>query len=120
MTGVMDAVARGAATAGGTVVGILPGPDRAGESPHLTVSVPTGMGETRNALVVRAADAVIAIAGEWGTLSEMALAMKIGRPVVGLHTWELAKEGRPIEGMVRASTPAEAVEAALRLATTNA
>lgn len=118
MTGVMDAVARGAATAGGVVVGILPGPDRSGQSAHLTVSVPTGMGETRNALVVRAADAVIAIAGEWGTLSELALALKMGRPVVGLHTWELAKAGRPVDGVVEASTPAEAVEAALRLAGT--
>jgi uncharacterized protein (TIGR00725 family) len=116
MTGVMDAVARGAQAAGGVVVGILPGSDRAGASSHLTVSVPTGMGETRNALVVRAADAVIAVAGEWGTLSEIALALKMGRPVVGLHTWELAKQGRPAEGVVRASTPEEAVASALRLA----
>jgi uncharacterized protein (TIGR00725 family) len=116
MTGAMDDVARGAATAGGTVVGILPGPDRTGASSHLTVSVPTGMGETRNALVVRAADAVIAVSGEWGTLSEIALALKMGRPVVGLATWELAKGGSPVEGIVRATTPEEAVARALELA----
>jgi uncharacterized protein (TIGR00725 family) len=116
ISGVMDDVARGAAGAGGTVVGILPGPDRAGASAHLTVSVPTGMGETRNALVVRAADAVIAVAGEWGTLSEIALALKIGRPVVGLATWELAKGGTPVEGIVRAETPQDAVVRALELA----
>lgn len=116
VSGVMDAVARGAASAGGVVVGILPGPDRNEASRHLTVGVPTGMGEARNALVVRAADAVIAIAGEWGTLSEIALALKMGRPVVGLATWELAKEGRPVEGIVRASTPEEAVVRALELA----
>jgi hypothetical protein len=116
ISGVMDDVARGAATAGGTVVGILPGPDRAGASVHLTVSVPTGMGETRNALVVRAADAVIAVAGEWGTLSEIALALKMGRPVVGLGTWELAKAGTPVEGIVRAATPEEAVDRAVQLA----
>jgi uncharacterized protein (TIGR00725 family) len=115
MTGAMDDVARGAATVGGTVVGILPGPDRAGASPHLTVSVPTGMGETRNALVVRAADAVIAVSGEWGTLSEIALALKMGRPVVGLATWELAKGGSQVEGIVRARTPEEAVAKALEL-----
>jgi uncharacterized protein (TIGR00725 family) len=116
MTGVMDDVARGAASAGGTVVGILPGPDRAGASTHLTVSLPTGMGETRNALVVRAADVVIAVAGEWGTLSEIALALKIGRPVVGLATWELAKGGKAVDGMVRVKTPEEAVARALELA----
>ena len=116
ISGVMDDVARGAAAAGGTVVGILPGPDRAGASRHLSVSVPTGMGETRNALVARAADVVIAVAGEWGTLSEIALALKMGRPVVGLHTWELAKKGRPTEAIVRASTPEEAVARALDLA----
>lgn len=118
MSGAMDDVARGAAAAGGTVVGLLPGPDRAGASPHLTVSVPTGMGETRNALVARAADVLIAVAGEWGTLSEIAMALKLGRPVVGLSTWELAKGGRPIEGIVPASSPEEAVALALRLAGT--
>ena len=116
ISGVMDDVARGASRSGGTVIGLLPGPDRAGASPHLTVSVPTGMGETRNALVVRAADAVIAVTGEWGTLSEIALALKMGRPVVGLATWELAKDGRPVEGIVRAATPEEAVARALELA----
>jgi uncharacterized protein (TIGR00725 family) len=116
ISGVMDDVARGAAAAGGTVVGILPGPNRAGASPHLTVSIPTGMGETRNALIARAADAVIAVAGEWGTLSEIALALKMGRPVVGLHTWELGKDGRPAEGIVHVATPEEAVATALDLA----
>lgn len=116
ISGVMDDVARGAAAAGGTVLGILPGPDREGASAHLTVSVPTGMGEARNALVVRAADAVIAVAGEWGTLSEIALALKMGRPVVGLATWELAKGGRSVGGIVRADTPEEAVVRALELA----
>ncbi|HKX25916.1 MAG TPA: dethiobiotin synthetase, partial [Actinomycetota bacterium] len=64
--GVMDAVARGASDGGGTVIGILPGDTRSGASPHLTVAIPTGMGEARNALIARAADAVIAVGGEWG------------------------------------------------------
>jgi uncharacterized protein (TIGR00725 family) len=115
--GVMDAAARGARQAGGTSVGILPGSTRIEASPHLTVSVPTGMGEARNALVVRAADAVIAIAGEFGTLSEIALALKLGRPVIGLSTWELSKPAGPVEDPIaRASTPQEAVGLALRLA----
>jgi uncharacterized protein (TIGR00725 family) len=115
--GVMDAAARGATGAGGTSVGILPGSGRAEASPHLTVSVPTGMGEARNALVVRAADALIAIAGEFGTLSEIALAIKLGKPVVGLRTWRLSAEGRNVEDpIVRAGTPEEAVARALELA----
>src|SRR5205823_3641404 len=72
--GVMDAAARGCASAGGTSVGVLPGSDRNGASTHLTIALPTGLGEARNALVVRAANAVIAVGGEFGTLSEVALA----------------------------------------------
>lgn len=113
-TGAMEAVSRGAAGAGGTVVGILPGLDRAEGNPHLTVAIPTGLGEMRNALLVRAADVVIAIAGELGTLSEIAFALKLGRPVVGLHTWEPARQGARIEEILRAADPAEAVALALR------
>jgi uncharacterized protein (TIGR00725 family) len=107
--GVMDAVARGASAAGGTVVGILPGDTRSGASAHLTLAIPTGMGEARNALIAKAADAVIAIGGGWGTLSEIALARKMGKPVVGLATWELARAGASLEMIARASTPEEAV-----------
>ncbi len=114
--GVMDAAARGATAEGGTVVGILPGETRTGEGEHLTVSVPTGMGEARNALVVRSADAVIAVGGEFGTLSEIALALKMGKPVVGLGTWELAKAGRPDTSIDRADSAAEAVALALERA----
>ncbi len=116
MTGVMDAVARGAEAEGGVSIGILPTRDRAGAGPHLTYAIPTGMGETRNALVVRAADAVIAITGEFGTLSEIAFALKIGIPVVGLATWELHRRGEWVQAFPMAGTPAEAVAVALRLA----
>ena len=81
--GVMNAAAAGAAAEGGTSVGILPGDDRTGASPHLTVAVTTGFGEGRNVLVARSADAVIAVGGEFGTLSEVALALKMGKRVVG-------------------------------------
>jgi uncharacterized protein (TIGR00725 family) len=114
--GAMEAASRGAASEGGTVVGILPGSSRAAANPHVTVAIPTGMGEMRNALVVRAADAVVAVAGEYGTLSEIALALKAGVPVVGIATWELAKGGTPVEAFPRAETPEQAVDLALELA----
>lgn len=111
--GVMAAACRGAASAGGTSIGLLPGSDRRAANSWATVAVPTGMGEMRNALVVRAADAVIAVGGEFGTLSEIALALKLGRPVVGLSTWELAKSGERVLAITPAGTPEEAVSLAL-------
>jgi uncharacterized protein (TIGR00725 family) len=115
--GVMAAASRGAKAEHGTTIGILPGDDRDDANPWVDVAVPTGMDEGRNILVVRAADAVIAVAGEYGTLSEIALALRLGKPVIGLGTWELAKDGRPVEAVVTAATPAEAAEAAVTLAT---
>jgi uncharacterized protein (TIGR00725 family) len=114
--GVMEAACRGAKSAGGTTVGILPGTDRSGCNAYLDVALPTGMGETRNALIVRAADVVVAVGGEYGTLSEIAFALKLGTPVVGVGTWELVKKGRTIEAFARAASAGEAVETALALA----
>jgi len=111
----MEAAARGAAAEGGTVLGILPGTDRGAANVFVTVAVATGMGEMRNALIVRTADAVIAVGGEFGTLSEIALALKAEKPVVGLGTWVLAKADGPVaDRIARVGTPDEAVEAALR------
>jgi uncharacterized protein (TIGR00725 family) len=104
--GSMESACRGAKDGGGLTVGILPGPDRSAANPFVDVALPTGLGEARNALVVRAADAVIAIGGGYGTLSEIALALKAGKPVIGLDTWE-------IEGVRPASGPEAAVSAAL-------
>jgi uncharacterized protein (TIGR00725 family) len=116
--GVMAAVARGASSEGGTVVGILPGADRREGNDYLTVAIATGLGELRNALLVRAADVVIAVAGAFGTLSEIAMALKTGVPVVGLSTWELGRLGRPLEPdpIIRTASPKEAVDRALALA----
>jgi len=114
--GVMEAASRGAKSAGGTTVGILPGCERSEANAWVDVAVPTGLGEARNALVVRAADVLIAIRGEYGTLSEIALALKTGKPVVGLETWELSQRGVVATEIVRARTPPEAVERALELA----
>jgi uncharacterized protein (TIGR00725 family) len=104
--GAMEAACRGAKEVGGLTVGILPGPDRSEANPFVDVVLPTGLGEARNALVVGAADVVIAIGGGYGTLSEIALALKVGKRVIGLGTWE-------IEGVVAAESPEAAVAAAL-------
>jgi hypothetical protein len=107
--GVMAAASRGAHEAGATVVGILPGTDRREANEWVGLALPTGMGELRNGLIVRAADAVVAVGGAHGTLSEIALALSAGVGVVGYDTW-------PIEGLELADTPAAAVERALELA----
>ena len=114
--GVMEAVCKGAKSAGGTTVGILPGTERSDANDFVDVGLPTGLGESRNALIARAADAVIAIRGEFGTLSEVGLALKIGKPVVGLDTWELHRNGEVVDAIKPVATPAEAVDLALRLA----
>ena len=106
--GVMEAAARGAAGAGATVVGLLPGSDRAEANPHLTVVIATGMGEMRNALIVRAADVLVAVGGAYGTLSEIAFALRTGVPVVGIGTWAL-------DDVVDAPDAAAAVALALEL-----
>jgi uncharacterized protein (TIGR00725 family) len=110
--GVMNAAATGCAAEGGTSIGILPGKDRLGASKALTAAIATGFGEARNAIVARSADAVIAVGGEWGTLSEIALATKMGKPVVGLGTWDLRREDTGDDPLVRAETAEEAVRAA--------
>lgn len=114
--GVMEAACRGAKGAGGLTVGILPGTSRWDANPYVDVPIMTGMGEARNVLVVQSAEAVIAIHGEYGTLSEIAHALKLGIPVVGLSTWHLAKDGQERQAIVRAETPQEAVARALALA----
>lgn len=108
-TGVMAAASEGAAAAGAVVVGLLPGADRSEANPHVGVAIATGLGEVRNALVVRAVDAVVAVGGSWGTLSEVALACRTGVPVVALRGWDLPAEGGP----VLAEDPAAAVRLAL-------
>jgi uncharacterized protein (TIGR00725 family) len=109
--GVMEGAARGAEEAGGLTVGILPGVDADGANASIRIPIPTGLGEARNALVVRAADAVVAIGGEWGTLSEIALARKMGVEVITLGA-------PPAEGLglPSAETPAEAAAWALECA----
>ena len=105
-SGVMEAAARGATEAGGTAIGILPDEDRTRANEYLSYSIATGMGHARNLAVVCSGDVVIAVGGEYGTLSELGLARKVGRPVVALRSWELG------EHVSVASSPEKAVEAA--------
>jgi len=114
--GVMEAACHGAWEEGGLTVGILPGTSRDSANPFVHIPIATGLGEVRNALIARTADAVIAIDGEFGTLSEIALALKIGKPVVGIETWELFKSGEPDQSIVRAKDARDAADKALSLA----
>lgn len=113
--GVMEAVARGAAEAGGEVIGIVPWVSAEDANPHCTQVVATGTGQARNLAVVASGEATIAVSGAWGTLSEIGHARSLGRTVVALRSWELSgpgdMEGAP--GVVTATTPTQAVEAAL-------
>jgi len=110
--GVMAAASRGADRAGGTVIGILPGQDRRAANPWVGIALATGLGELRNGLIVRAADAAVAVGGAYGTLSEIALALVAPIPVVGLDTWA-------IDGVRVASSATEAVRLVLELAGTD-
>jgi len=108
--GVMEAASKGAKEAGGTTIGILPGDDKTSANRYIDYAVATGIGEARNILIIKTADAVIALPGKFGTLSEMAFAMKIGKPLVSLSNWDISEE------VYKARTPEEAVREALKLA----
>jgi hypothetical protein len=115
--GVMAAACRGAKSAGGLTVGILPGCDPAAANEWVDVIIPSGLGEARNALVVSSAAAVIAVGGEYGTLSEIALALRAGIPVIGVDTWRLSRsDGEGDTKVIRVSDPFAAAAEALRLA----
>jgi uncharacterized protein (TIGR00725 family) len=107
-TGVMEAASRGAKQAGGLTVGILPGNSPQDANPYVDVPIATGLQDARNAIVARASEIVIAIAGEYGTLAEIALALKMGRRVIGLGTWHIAKAVQIVE------TPQQAVASVMR------
>lgn len=114
--GVMEAACRGAKRAGGLTIGFLPGTDRTDANEWVDVVVPTGMGEGRNILVVRTAHAVVAVGGEYGTLSEIALALRDGIPVIGVRTWSLTRGGgEPDYGIIAVDDPVEAAQRALQV-----
>jgi uncharacterized protein (TIGR00725 family) len=105
--GVMEAASKGAKNKGGTTVGILPGFDKQDANPYIDFPIVTGLGEGRNVLVVRNSDALIALPGQFGTLSEISFALKFGKPVIGLSTWEVSNQ------IIQVKNPQEAVEKAL-------
>jgi hypothetical protein len=116
LTGVMEAVCKGARAEGGITVGILPGDSAAEANPYVQIPVVTGMGYARNSIVVKSAQAVIAIDGSYGTLSEIAYALQYGIPVIGLNTWVISLNGQEDSSIIIARDPQDAVEKALAVA----
>ena len=114
--GVMEAACKGASSEGGVTIGILPGESRQTANPYVQIPIVTGMGYARNVAVVKSAQAVIAISGSYGTLSEISHALQNGIPVIGLNTWSLSKNGQQDNSIILAQNPAEAVAIALELA----
>ena len=114
--GVMEAVCRGAKSKDGLTIGILPGQDASTANPWVDIPVVTGLGEARNVVVVKSAQAVIAIGGGYGTLSEIAYALKSSIPVIGLNTWSLSQNGRDDYSIIKAQDATEAVDKAISLA----
>jgi uncharacterized protein (TIGR00725 family) len=115
--GIMKAACKGASAEGGTTIGILPGGDKRAANPYVQIPIVTSLGEARNVIVVKSAQAVIAIGGGYGTLSEISYALKNGIPVIGLNTWSLSRNGRQEKSIILAQSPIEAVDKALDLIT---
>ena len=116
LDGMMKAAAEGAKSENGLTIGILPGESSLDANPFIDVPLPTGLGPLRNGLIAQVGDAVIAIRGGYGTLSEIAFSLRVGTPVVGLDTWELLQDGRIDPGIHLAKTAKEAVDLAMELA----
>jgi len=115
--GVMEAACKGASSRGGVTIGILPGESRQAANPYVQIPIVTGIGYARNVAVVKSAQAVIAIGGSYGTLSEIGHALRSGIPVIGLNTWSLSRNGQQDNSIILAQNPTEAVDKALNLTT---
>ena len=116
MGGVMEAACRGAQAEGGLTIGILPGDSRQAANRYVQIPIVTGIGYARNVAVVKSAQAVIAIGGSYGTLSEISHALQSGIPVIGLNTWSLSRDNEQDKSIILAQNPSEAVNKALNLA----
>ena len=110
LTGVMEHAARGARAAGGMTIGLLPGDDPDEANQYIDLAIPTGLGQARNAVLARTADGVVALGGGLGTLSEIALALRNGRPTIGIQTWHFDRQGRTEPELPVAANPAEALD----------
>ena len=118
LSGVMEAACKGATSEGGITIGILPGDSRQAANPHVIIPIVTGMGYARNVIVVKSAQAVIAVGGRYGTLSEISHALENNIPVIGINTWALSRNGQSDSSIIPAETPAEAVDKALNMIVT--
>ncbi|OGO15584.1 MAG: TIGR00725 family protein [Chloroflexi bacterium RBG_16_48_7] len=114
--GIMEAACKGASSEGGITIGILPSDNADTANPYVQIPIATGMGEARNLVIVRTARAVIAVSGEYGTLSEIAFALKNNKPVIGLNTWSLRKNSEDVEAIIPADNAVDAVDKAIELA----
>jgi len=117
LSGVMESACKGAQSEGGMTIGILPGESRQAANPYVQIPIVTGIGYARNVAVVKSAQAVIAIGGSYGTLSEIGHALQSGIPVIGLNTWSLSRNGQQDNSIILAQNPTEAVNKALNLTT---
>jgi len=113
--GVMEAVCRGAKSKGGLTIGILPGKNSSTANPWVDIPVVTGLGEARNVVVAKSAQAIIAIGGNYGTLSEIAYALKSSIPVIGLNTWSLSRNGQEDGSIIKVQSATEAVDKVISL-----
>ena len=113
--GIMEAACKGASLEGGVTIGILPGGNRQAANPYVQIPIVTNLGEARNVVIVKSAQAVIAIGGGYGTLSEIGHALRNGLPIVGLNTWRLSRNDQPDNAIIPAQNPNEAVDIALSL-----
>ncbi len=117
--GVMEAACKGASEAGGLTIGVLPDPHRGAMNPYVQIPIVTGMGHARNVIITLTADAVIAVDGAYGTLSEMALTLTQGKPVAGLSTWRIETDSLPDIPIFRTEDPVAAVTWAIEAAQAN-
>ena len=115
MGGVMEAACRGASREGGLTIGILPGDTRQTANPHVQIPIVTGIGYARNVAVVKSAQAIIAVDGSYGTLTEIGYALQSGIPVIGLNTWSVSIDGRADNNIIRVNSAKEAVDRAIAL-----
>jgi hypothetical protein len=115
LTGVMEAACKGASEAGGLTIGILPGDNRKAANPYVKIPIVTGLGYARNVAVVKSSQAVIAIDGSYGTLTEIGHALQNGIPVIGLETWEISMDGKADQSIIIAKNPKEAVDKAMEM-----
>jgi uncharacterized protein (TIGR00725 family) len=116
LSGVMESACKGADAEGGTTIGILPGDDRRAANPYVKIPIVTNLGYARNVAVVKSGQAVIAVGGNYGTLSEISHALQSGIPVIGLNTWTIARNGKEDKAIIKVKNAAEAVEKALKAA----